>query len=119
MIRTRTGLLACLMAAAAIAAGCGSSSGGSDTSGGGGGGGGGGTPTTLKGAVDKCLQQAKSVKDKDARNTATAACKAAKSGNTGKVKSAVKQECLKAVEQIPASAQAQKDEAKKRCEAIK
>jgi hypothetical protein len=117
MIRTRTGLLACLLAAASIAAGCGSSDDKSDTSGGGGGGG--GTPTTLKGAVDKCIEQAKSVKDKDARKTATEACKAAKSGNTSKVKDAVRKECLKAVEQLPDSAGAQKEEAKKRCEAVK
>jgi hypothetical protein len=116
MIRARTGLLACLLAAAAIAAGCGGSDNSADTSGGGGGG---GTPTTLKGAVDKCLEKAKSVKDKDARKTATEACKAAKSGDTSKVKNAVKQECLKAVEQLPDSAMQQKDEAKKRCEAIK
>jgi hypothetical protein len=67
-----------------------------------------------------CLDQAKSIKDKDARKTAEEACKTAKSGNTEKVRSAAKQECLNAVKQIPASAtQAQKDEARKRCEAIK
>ena len=116
MIRARTGLLACLLAVAAIAAGCGSDDNKSDTSGGGGGG---GTPTTLKGAVDQCLEQAKSIEDKDARKTATEACKAAKSGDASKVKDAVKQECLKAVEQLPDSAAAQKKEARKRCEAVK
>jgi hypothetical protein len=35
------------------------------------------------------------------------------------VKSAAKQECLNAVKQIPDSAMAQKDAAKKRCDAIK
>ena len=55
----------------------------------------------------------------DARKTAEEACKAAKSGDTGKVKDAAKQQCLDAVEQIPDSAKSQKDEAMKRCEAIK
>ena len=109
--------MACLLAAAAIAAGCGSSDDKSDTSGGGGGGG--GTPSTLGGAVDQCVKQAKSVDDKDARKTAIEACKAAKSGDADKVKDAVRKQCLKAVEQIPESAGDQKEEAKKRCEAVK
>jgi hypothetical protein len=122
MRQWKNGVLACLLAVAALAAGCGSSDNKSDTSGGGGGGasgGGGNTPTSVDEAVKQCLKQAKSVKDKDAAKTALEACKAAKSGDTSKVKDAAKQECLKVVEQIPDSAKSQKDEAKKRCEAIK
>ena len=112
MTRSKTAALASLLAVAAIAAGCGSSSsgGGSDN------------PIVapkVKSAVKQCLQQAKQLPQADARKTAEAACNAAKSGNTGKVKSAAKQECLNAVKQIPASAKAQKDAARKRCEAIK
>jgi hypothetical protein len=116
MRQSRNGLFACLLAVVALGAGCGSNN-KSDTSGGGGSGG--SAPASVSGAVDQCLKQAKSVKDKDARKTATEACKAAKSGDTGKVKQAAKQECLKVVAQIPDSAKAQKDQAKKRCEAIK
>ena len=107
----RNGLVASLLAAALVAAGCGSDSGGGSNN-----------PVVnekVNKAVDQCLSQAKSIKDKDARKTATEACKAAKSGDTGKVKSAAKQQCLDAVKQIPDSAMAQKDAAKKRCEAIK
>jgi hypothetical protein len=106
-------LLACLVAAVALGAGCG----GSDN-----GGGGSNNPVVapkVNQAVDQCLEQAKSVKEKDARRTAEEACKAAKSGNAEKVRSAAKQECLNAVKQIPESAKDQRDAAKKRCEAIK
>jgi hypothetical protein len=119
MRQWRNGLLACLFAVAALAAGCGGDDNKSDTSGGGGGGGGGNTPTSVNEAVKQCLEQAKTVGDKEARKTAEEACKAAKSGDTSKVKEAAKHECLKAVEQIPDSAKSQKDEAMKRCEAIK
>jgi hypothetical protein len=112
MRQWRNGLVACLLAVAALGAGCGSD----DSSG----------PTNnpavnekVSNAVDQCLKQAKSISDKDARKTATEACKAAKSGDTGGVKSAAKKECLNAVEQIPDSAKDQKEAAKKRCEAIK
>jgi hypothetical protein len=118
MRQWRNGLFACLLAVAALAAGCGSDdNSSSDTSGGGGGGG--STPTSVNEAVKQCLDQAKSVDDKDAQKTAVEACKAAKSGDTGKVKDAAKTECLKVVEQIPDSAASQKEQAKKRCEAIK
>jgi hypothetical protein len=112
MRQWRNGLVACLLAVAALGAGCGSD----DSSG----------PTNnpavnekVSNAVDQCLKQAKSISDKDARKTATEACKAAKSGDAGGVKSAAKKQCLNAVEQIPDSAMDQKDAAKKRCEAIK
>jgi hypothetical protein len=117
MRQWRNGLFACLLAVAALAAGCGGDDNKSDTSGGGGGGG--NTPASVDEAVKQCLDQAKTVQDKDARKTAEEACKAAKSGDTSKVKDAAKQECLKAVEQIPDSAKDQKEQAKKRCEAIK
>ena len=111
-----------LIATALLAAGCGSSK-SSDTNGGGGGGGGGAanpavTPKVNQ-AVKRCLDQAKQVKQADARKTAEEACKAAKSGNTEKVKSAAKQECLNAVNQIPDSAADQKKAAKERCNSIK
>jgi hypothetical protein len=110
MKQLRNGLFASLLAVAALAAGCG---GGSD----------GGNPVVspkVNEAVDQCLKQAKTITDKDARRTATEACKAARSGDTSKVKSAAKQECLNAVKQIPASApKDQKDAARKRCDAIK
>jgi hypothetical protein len=117
---TRTALAA-LLAAALLLAGCGSDN---KSSGGGGGGGGGGTDNPVvtpkvDEAVKQCLDQAKQVQQADARKTAEEACKAAKSGNTEKVKSAAKQECLNAVKQIPDSAKEQKDAAIKRCDAIK
>ena len=121
MTRTPTTMVAALLAAALLAAGCGSSN-KSDTSGGGGGGGGGGNPAVtpqVNDAVKQCLDQAKQVKQADARKTAEEACKAAKSGNTEKVKSAAKQECLNAVNQIPDSAAEQKKAAKERCNSIK
>ena len=96
----RSGLLVCLVAAMALGAGCGSS-----------------TNDQLNKAVDQCLQQAKSINDKDARKTAVEACKAAKSRDTSKVRSAAKKQCLDAVEAMPESAQ--KDRAMKRCEQIK
>lgn len=111
MRQWRNGLLACLVAAAALGAGCGSDDNGSSNN-----------PLVspkVEKAVDQCLKQAKSITDKDARKTAVEACKAAKSGDTSKVKSAAKQECLNAVKQIPASAKDQKDAAMKRCDAIK
>ncbi|HKP92128.1 MAG TPA: hypothetical protein VJT75_19315 [Thermoleophilaceae bacterium] len=120
MRQWRNGLFACLLAAAALAAGCGDDN-STDTSGGGGGGGGGGgnAPASVKDAVKQCLEQAKSINDKDARKTAEEACDAAKSGQTDKVKNAVKKQCLDAVNQIPDSAKDQKEAAKSRCEAIK
>jgi entry exclusion lipoprotein TrbK len=84
--------------------------------------GGGGNPAVtpkVEKAVDQCLDQAKSIQDKDARKTAEEACKAAESGDTGEVKSAVKKQCLEAVKQIPDSAKDQKEAARNRCEAIK
>jgi hypothetical protein len=114
-------MVAALIATALIAAGCGSSK-SSDTSGGGGGGGGNANPAVtpkVNQAVNQCLDQAKQVKQADARKTAEEACKAAKSGNTEKVKSAAKQECLNAVNQIPDSAAEQKKIAKERCDSIK
>lgn len=111
----RNGLCACLLAAVALAAGCG------DDDGGGNGGGGDNpvvTPKVEK-AVDQCLEQAKSIQDKDARKTTEEACKAAKSGDAGKVESAVKKQCLEAVKQIPDSAKDQREAAKNRCEALK
>jgi hypothetical protein len=121
--RTRTTtLLAALLATALLAAGCGSSDNKSDTGGGGGGGGGDvSVPNTpqVNDAVKQCLDQAKQVQQADARKTAEEACKAAKSGNTEKVKSAAKEQCLNAVKQIPDSEKEQRDAAKKRCDAIK
>jgi hypothetical protein len=121
--RTRTTtLLATLLAALLLAAGCGSDN-KSDTGGGGGGGGGGdvNVPNTpqVNDAVKQCLDQAKQVEQADARKTAEEACKAAKSGDTEKVKSAAKEQCLNAVKQIPDSAKEQRDAAKARCDAIK
>jgi hypothetical protein len=115
MRQWRNGLFACLLAVAALAAGCG------DDDGGGGGGGGGGpieSPKVEK-AVDQCLEQARNVQDKDARKTAEEACKAAESGETDKVKNAVKKQCLETVKQLPDSAKDQKEAARNRCEAIK
>ena len=113
MRQWRNGLFACLLAVAALGAGCGDDDGG------------GGSNNPVVGpkvdqAVDQCLDQAKSIQDKDAKKTAEEACKAAKSGDVDKVKSAAKQECLNAIKQIPDSApKDQKEAAKKRCEAIK
>ena len=110
MRQWRNGLLAGLLAVAALAAGCGDDNGG------------GSNPIVspkIDKAVDQCLEQAKSINDKDARKTAEAACKAAKSGDASDVKSAAKKQCLDAVKQLPDSAKDQKDAAKKRCEAIK
>ena len=117
--RVTTGLAAALCAVAVLGAGCGSSN---DNGGGGGGGGVNVNPAkapSVNKAVDQCLDQAKQVKQADARKTAEEACKAAKSGNTEKVKSAAKQECLNAVNQIPDSAAEQKKAAKERCNSIK
>jgi hypothetical protein len=107
-----------LLAVAALAAGCGSSS----NDNGGGGGGGGVNPAanpSVNEAVDQCLKQAEQLQQADARKTAKAACNAAKSGNTEKVKSAAKEQCLNAVNQIPDSQKEQKQAAKARCDAIK
>jgi hypothetical protein len=108
----RNGLFACLLAAAALAAGCG------DDDGDGGGGNPIVTPKVEK-AVDQCLDQAKSIQDKNARKTTEEACKAAKSGDTGKVESAVKKQCLEVLKQIPDSAKDQREAARNRCEALK
>ena len=113
-MRPPTTLIVSLLAAAVLAAGCGSSS-----SGGGGGIGNPAATPSVNNAVDQCLKQAKTVSDPSARKTAEAACNAVKSGDTSKVKSAVKQECLNALKQIPASAAAQKKAAEARCNAIK
>ena len=119
MTRTRTTtMVAALIATALIAAGCGSSK-SSDTNGGGGGAANPAVTPKVNEAVKQCLDQAKQVKQADARKTAEEACKAAKSGNTEKVKSAAKQECLNAVNQIPDSAAEQKKAAKERCNSIK
>jgi hypothetical protein len=115
-IRRTTALLTTLLAVAALAAGCGSSSSNNN------GGGGGANPAvapSVNNAVDRCLKQAKQVQQADARKTAVAACNAAKSGDTSKVKSAAKQQCLNAVKQIPDSAKDQKKAAQQRCNAIK
>jgi hypothetical protein len=112
-------LAAALCAVAVLGAGCGSSN---DNGGGGGGGGVNVNPAkapSVNKAVDQCLDQAKQVKQADARKTAEEACKAAKSGNTEKVKSAAKQECLNAVNQIPDSEKEQKKAAQERCNTIK
>jgi hypothetical protein len=111
MRQWRNGLFACLLAAAALAAGCGDDDGG--------GGGGPISSPKVDQAVDQCLDQAKTIKDKDSRKTAEEACKAAESGDTEKVKNAVKKQCLEAVKQIPDSAKDQREAAKNRCEAIK
>jgi hypothetical protein len=116
-----TAVLPTLLAVAALAAGCGSSSNnssGGSNSGTGGGGSPSATPSVNK-AVKQCLKQAKQVQQADARKTAVAACNAAKSGDTGKVKSAAKQQCLNAVKQIPDSAKDQRKMAQERCNAIK
>jgi hypothetical protein len=114
MTTTRLRILT-LFAVAALAAGCGGSSNG-------GGGGGGGNPAatpSVNEAVDRCLNQAKQVEQADARKTAEEACKAAKSGDVGKVKSAAKEQCLNAVKQIPDSQKEQRQAAQARCDAIK
>jgi hypothetical protein len=111
-------VLTTLLAVAALAVGCGSSSNNSGS----GGGGGGSNPAvspSVNNAVDQCLKQAKQVHQADARKTAVAACNAAKTGDTSKVKSAAKQQCLNAVKQIPDSAKDQKKLAQQRCDAIK
>jgi hypothetical protein len=115
-IRRTTALLTTLLAVAALAAGCGSSS---NNNGGGGGGANPAVAPSVNNAVDRCLKQAKQVQQADARKTAVAACNAAKSGDTSKVKSAAKQQCLNAVKQIPDSAKDQKKAAQQRCNAIK
>jgi hypothetical protein len=116
-IRRTTALLTTLLAVAALAAGCGSSS--NNNNGGGGGGANPAVAPSVNNAVDRCLKQAKQVQQADARKTAVAACNAAKSGDTSKVKSAAKQQCLNAVKQIPDSAKDQKKAAQQRCNAIK
>jgi hypothetical protein len=107
MRRWRNGLVACLVAAAALGAGCGDDDNSSNPL----------VAPKVNKAVDQCLEQAKSISDKDARKTAEEACKAAKSGDTSKVKSAARQECLNAVKAMPEGAQ--RDQAKQRCDAIK
>jgi hypothetical protein len=111
-------LIPTLFAVAVLAAGCGSDN-KSDSGGGGGGGGNPAAATSVNDAVQQCLDQAKQVKQDDARKTAEAACNAAKSGDTSKVKSAAKEQCLNAVKQIPDSAKEQKKAAQQRCDAIK
>jgi hypothetical protein len=96
----RNGLVACLLAAAVLGAGCGDD-----------------TNSKVDKAVDQCLEQAKSINDKDARKTAEDACKAAKSRDTGKVRSDAKKQCLDAVKSLPEGSA--KDQAKQRCEQIK
>jgi hypothetical protein len=118
-IRRTTALLTTLLAVAALAAGCGSSSNNNNSGGGGGGGANPAVAPSVNNAVDQCLKQAKQVQQADARKTAVAACNAAKSGDTSKVKSAAKQQCLNAVKQIPDSAKEQKKLAQQRCDAIK
>jgi hypothetical protein len=97
--------LAALLATALIAAGCGDS------------GNGGSASPAVNNAVDKCVEQAKSIKDADSRRTATEACKAAKTGDTGKVKDAARQQCLDQAKQL-SDAQAKKT-LQERCKAIK
>ena len=111
-------LIPTLFTVAILAAGCGGSDNKSDN-GGGGGGGNPGAATSVNDAVQQCLDQAKQVKQEDARKTAEAACNAAKSGDTSKVKSAAKEQCLNAVKQIPDSAKEQRQAAQARCDAIK
>jgi hypothetical protein len=106
-----------LVAVAALAAGCGGSS-DNDKGGGGGGGNPAATPSVNK-AVDQCLDRAKQVQEADARKTAEEACKAAKSGDVEKVKSAAKEQCLNAVKQIPDSEKDARQAAQARCDAIK
>ena len=107
-----------LVAVAALAAGCGGSSNNDKGGGGGGGGNPAATPSVNK-AVDQCLDQAKQVQEADARKTAEEACKAAKSGDAEKVKSAAKEQCLNAVKQIPDSQKDARQAAQARCDAIK
>jgi hypothetical protein len=96
-------LIAALILVFAIAAsGCGSGDKGSGDS-----------PSNVNDAVDLCVKKAKAIDDADARTTATEACKAAKSGNTSKVKDAARAECLDLTKRIPAGAQ--RDQAQKAC----
>ncbi|MEA2351108.1 MAG: hypothetical protein QOG86_2049 [Thermoleophilaceae bacterium] len=108
-IRSAGPLPAALLASAALVlAGCGGSDNESNGSR--------STPKNLDEAISQCLDQAKQLPDAQSRNTAEEACKAAKSGNTTKVKEAAKKQCLDALKQVPDGPQ--KDQAKKRCEAI-
>jgi aspartokinase len=82
----------------------------------------GGCATTnqlLNSAADQCLQQARQIPQTSARRTAEDACRAVKSGNVDKVKSAARRECLDAVSNIPDSHRQQRDAARAHCEAIK
>jgi hypothetical protein len=99
--KSLAGRLAAMLTCAALIAGCGSSK--KDTtsqpattstpS---------GAPTTVNGAVAKCLEQAKSVPEASARKTAEEACKAVKSGDTSGVKAAARKQCLEAAQKVPA-----------------
>lgn len=60
-----------------------------------------GVPATTDAAIQQCLDQAKTVSDAAARKTAEAACNAAKTGNTGAVKSAAREQCLAVTKAIP------------------
>jgi hypothetical protein len=94
-------LVAAAIAASSLAAGCST------------------TSQLLNSASDQCLQQARQIPRADARRTAEDACKAVKSGNVDKVKSAARRECLNAVDRIPDSHAKERDTARAHCEAIK
>ena len=83
MNRPPLALLAAVLAAAAVAAGCGGEDVAKEASG-------------FNDAIEQCRDEAKKVKDPDARRTAEEACDAAESGDTGDLRDAAKEECLKA-----------------------
>jgi hypothetical protein len=70
------------------------------------------TPDNVDEAVDKCLQEADKLNG-DAKKTATAACKAAKTGDTSDVQKAAVKQCLNLAEQIPV--ESEKEKAKRDC----
>lgn len=74
---------------------------------------------SLNSVANDCLQHAREISQPDARKVAEDACSAAKTGNVGKVESAARQACLKAVNAIPDSREKEKVAARSRCEAIK
>ena len=98
---TLKGLAAAAVAVGSLCAGCGTAD------------------QLLNSAADQCLQQARQIPQASARRTAEDACRAVKSGNVDKVKSAARRGCLDAVGNIPDSRRQQKDAARARCEAIK